>query len=51
MIHHSKNFRELKITFKILDHRLSLIEAAIKVFFENDSRFSDRQIILLNIIS
>ena len=35
---------------KILDHRLTLTEAAIEIFLENSYTFYDRQIILPNIV-
>ena len=35
---------------QILDHRLTLTEAAIKIFLENSYLFYDRQIILPNIV-
>ena len=35
---------------KILDHRVSLIEAALEEFLENVRTFYDRQIVLLNIV-
>ena len=50
MFHCCKNFESLGELSKILDHRLSLKEAAIEMFRESGCTFYDRQFILLNIV-